>query len=82
MPKDSKGIKASPLEFETDETFADDTYVLYTYSFKAEAVKSLAAAEKVEGYVTKTINSASDLDKNNGMTIGRHRVQDVSRHRR
>ena len=70
MPKDSKGIKASPLEFETDETFADDTYVLYTYSFKAEAVKSLAAAEKVEGYVTKTINSASDLDKNNGMTIG------------
>ncbi|MFQ9770094.1 MAG: S-layer homology domain-containing protein [Oscillospiraceae bacterium] len=69
MPKDSKGIKASPLEFETDETFADDTYVLYTYSFKAEAVKSLAAAEKVEGYVTKTINSASDLDKNNGMTI-------------
>ena len=70
MPKDSKGIKASPLEFETDETFADDTYVLYTYSFKAEAVKSLAAAEKVEGYVTKTINSANDLDKNNGMTIG------------
>ena len=69
MPKDSKGIKASPLEFETDETFADDTYVLYTYSFKAEAVKSLAAAEKVEGYVTKTINSAIDLDKNNGMTI-------------
>ena len=69
MPKDSKGIKASPLEFETDETFADDTYVLYTYSFKAEAVKSLAAAEKVKGYVTKTINSASDLDKNNGMTI-------------
>ena len=69
MPKDSKGIKASPLEFETDETFADNTYVLYTYSFKAEAVKSLAAAEKVEGYVTKTINSASDLDKNNGMTI-------------
>lgn len=69
MPKDSKGIKVSPLEFETDETFADDTYVLYTYSFKAEAVKSLAAAEKVEGYVTKTINSASDLDKNNGMTI-------------
>ena len=69
MPKDSKGIKASPLEFETDETFADDTYVLYTYSFKAEAVKSLAAAEKVEGYVTKTINSAKDEDKNNGMTI-------------
>ena len=69
MPKDSKGIKASPLEFETDETFADNTYVLYTYSFKAEAVKSLAAAEKVEGYVTKTINSAKDEDKNNGMTI-------------
>ena len=69
MPKDSKGIKASPLEFETDGTFADNTYVLYTYSFKAEAVKSLAAAEKVEGYVTKTINSAKDEDKNNGMTI-------------
>ena len=43
--------------------------MLYTYSVKAEAVKSLAVAEKVEGYVTKTINSTKDEDKNNGMTI-------------
>ena len=56
-------------EFETDEKFEDDTYVLYTYSFKAEEVKSVAAAEKVEGYVSKTINKVNDTDKNNGMTL-------------
>ena len=42
---------------------------LYTYSFKTNEVKSVAAAEKVEGYVSKTINKTTDLDKNNGMTI-------------
>ena len=68
-PKSLKGSAHKALEFETDEKFADETYVLYTYSFKTNEVKSVAAAEKVEGYVSKTINKTTDLDKNNGMTI-------------
>ena len=63
------GDRYKNLEFETDEKFDDDTYVLYTYSFKADEVKSVVAAEKVEGYVSKTINKTNDLDQNNGMTI-------------
>ena len=65
----TRPVAKGTFEYETDETFADDAFVLYTYSVKAEAVKSLAVAEKVEGYVTKTINSTKDEDKNNGMTI-------------
>ena len=68
-PKSLKGESASKLEYETDDKYDDDTYVLYTYSFKADEVKSVAVAEKVEGYVSKTINKVTDLDKNNGMTI-------------
>ena len=68
-PKSLKGESASKLEYETDDKYDDDTYVLYTYSFKADEVKSIAVAEKVEGYVSKTINKVTDLDKNNGMTI-------------
>ena len=66
---EKKAAVKSGLEFETDEKFDDDAYVLYTYSFKAEEVKSVAAAEKVEGYVSKTINKVNDTDKNNGMTL-------------
>ena len=69
IPESVTGTKAGALEFETDEKFADETYVLYTYSFKEKEVQSVVAAEKVEGYVSKTINSAIDLDQNNGMTI-------------
>ena len=29
----------------------------------------MATAEKVEGYVSKTINKVNDTDKNNGMTL-------------
>ena len=65
----TRPVAKGTFEYETDETFADDAFVLYTYSVKADEVKSLAVAEKVEGYVTKTINSTSDQDKNNGMTI-------------
>ena len=66
---EKKAAVKSGLEFETDEKFDDDAYVLYTYSFKAGEVKSVAAAEKVEGYVSKTINKVNDTDKNNGMTL-------------
>ena len=68
-PESVTGTKAGALEFETDEKFADETYVLYTYSFKEDEVESVVAAEKVEGYVSQTINKTSDLDQNNGMTI-------------
>ena len=73
VPYNNDGNKVSSiLEFETDEKFADETYVLYTCSFKDDSkgeVKSAAAAQKVEGYVTKTVNKTDDEDKNNGITI-------------
>ena len=56
------------LEFETNEEFEEDAYVLYTYSEAAEEVKSVAAAEEVSGTVTKVINKASD-NENKGLTI-------------
>lgn len=34
------------LEFETNEEFEEDAYVLYTYSEAAEEVKSVAALRK------------------------------------
>ena len=68
-PVNLKGVTLTKVEYETDEKFEDDTFVLYTYSAKADEVKSVKAAEKVEGYVSKTINSAKDEDQNNGMTI-------------
>ena len=69
VPMAQDKSRYSKLEYETDEKFEDDTYVLYTYSFKENEVESVVAAEKVEGYVSKTINKTNDLDQNNGMTI-------------
>ena len=70
-PVSVTGSRASALEFETNETIADETYVLYTYSFKTGdvGVQSVVPAQKVEGYVSKTINKVDNLDQNNGMTI-------------
>ena len=58
------------VEFETDDTFEDDAYVLYTYSDRTEEVKSLAAAELVSGTATRTENDKIDLDANKAITIG------------
>ena len=70
VPSDLTGKTVSgTLEFETDEKFEDDAYVLYTYSQTADEVKSLAVAEKVEGYVSQTINKSNDKDENNGLTL-------------
>ena len=70
VPSDLTGKTVSKsLEFETDDKFEDDDYVLYTYSQTADEVKSVAAAEKVEGYVSKTTNSTKDEDENKGITI-------------
>ena len=70
VPSDLTGKTVSgTLEFETNESYEDDAYVLYTYSQTADEVKSLAVAEKVEGYVSQTINKADDKDANNGLTL-------------
>ena len=56
-------------EFETDEKFEDDAYVLYTYSLSAKEIKSVEAAKKVEGTVTVAENSKTDLDEKKALTI-------------
>ena len=50
-------------QFETDEKFDDDAYVLFTYSYKdgEDAIESVALATKVSGVVTRAEN-----DKKNG----------------
>ena len=42
-------------EFTTEEEFDDDTVVLFTYSKTAKAIKSVVAAESVEGTLTKKV---------------------------
>ena len=57
------------LEFETDEKFADDAYVLFTYAEgDVDEVKSVVVADKVEGTVTKVVNNAND-DDNKKLTV-------------
>ena len=56
-------------EFETDEKFEDDAYVLYTYSLTAKEIKSVEAAKKVEGTVTVAENSKTNLDEKKALTI-------------
>lgn len=63
------GPVASTVEFETNEKFEDDTYVLYTYAEgDVDEVKSIAVAESVEGTVTKVVNSSAD-DANKKLTV-------------
>ena len=57
-------------EFETDEKFEDDAFVLYTYSQKDEEVKSLAVAEMVSGTATRTENKKANTDENKAIYIG------------
>ena len=56
-------------EFETDEKFEDDAYVLYTYSLSAKEIKSVEAAKKVEGTVTVAENDKKDTDEKKALTI-------------
>ncbi len=65
---DAAPSETGNLEFETNEEFEEDAYVLFTYSEAAEEVKSVATAEEVSGTVTKVVNKASD-DENKGLTI-------------
>ena len=51
-------------EFETNQKFEDDAYVLYTYSKDAKEVESVALAEEVNGVVTRAENvDENDTDK-------------------
>ena len=56
-------------EFETDEKFEDDAYVLYTYSVTAHEIKSVEAAKKVEGTVTVAENDKKNADEKKALTI-------------
>ena len=51
-------------EFETEQEFEDESYVLYTYSESAKEIKSVEPAQKVEGVVTRAENTVTnDTDK-------------------
>ena len=56
-------------EFETDDKFEDDDYVLYTYSLKEKEIESVAAATKVEGTVTVAENSVENNSDKKALTI-------------
>ena len=56
-------------EFETDDKFEDDDYVLYTYSLKEKEIESVAAATKVEGTVTVAENSVTNNSDKTALTI-------------
>ena len=57
-------------EFETDEKFADEAKVLYTYSERdgVEEIKSVELAKEVTGTVTKVKNDSKD-ESNSGLTL-------------
>ena len=56
-------------EFETDDKFEDDDYVLYTYSLKEKEIESVAVATKVEGTVTVAENSVTNNSDKKALTI-------------
>ena len=62
-------------EFETDEKFEDDAYVLYTYSLTAKEIKSVELAKKVEGKVTVAENKEKDGVNGKALTIDGNRYK-------
>ena len=62
--------------FETNEKFDDDAYVLYTYSKDANAIKSVALATKVEGTVTRAENDKENIKDAKALTIGDTKYKD------
>ena len=62
-------------EFETDEKFEDDAYVLYTYSQSAKEIKSVELAKKVEGKVTVAENKEKDGVNGKALTIDGNRYK-------
>ena len=56
-------------EFETDDKFEDDDYVLYTYSEDAKEIKSVEVAKSVSGEATRIENKAKVWDANKAIYI-------------
>ena len=60
----------STEKYETNETFEDDAYVLYTFSEKEDEIQSVELAKSVAGTVTKVENDKKvDATKNKNVTI-------------
>ena len=60
---------SSNAEFETDDQFDDDAYVLYTYSEYAREIKSVEPAEELNGVVTRAENANSNETDKRALTI-------------
>ena len=55
--------------FETNKTFEDGTYVLYTYSESAEEIKSVELAQEVNGVVSRAENNDQNNYDKKALTI-------------
>ena len=56
-------------DFETAESFDEESYVLYTFSEKEDQICSVVPAESVTGTVTRVVNKTNDRN-NSGVTLG------------
>ena len=74
-PESSPANVSGILDFETNEEFEDDAYVLYTYSEDTEEVKSVKVAEEVSGTVTKAENSDTNVTDKKALTIDGERYK-------
>ena len=63
-------------KFETDEEFADEAYVLYTYSEAVDEIKSVELAEELTGVVTRAENSNTNEQDAKALTIDGTRYTD------
>ena len=66
---ENRPVNDGSLNFETDASIANDTRVLYTYSFATEGIVDLAVAESVSGAVDKTENSNTDNSDRKAITL-------------
>ena len=72
--------EAAPIsggeKFETEESFEDDAYVLYTYSEAADEIMSVELAEEVNGVVTRAENDDTNEEDAKALTIDGTRYTD------
>ncbi|MCI8914314.1 MAG: hypothetical protein HFF38_09370, partial [Lawsonibacter sp.] len=66
---ENRPVNDGSLNFETDASIANDTRVLYTYSFATEGIVDLAVAESVSGAVDKTENTNTDNSDRKAITL-------------
>ena len=64
------------MEFETEQEFEDEAYVLYTYSESAKEIKSVEPAQRLEGIVTRAENVDTDEADAKALTIDGTRYVD------